>query len=255
MLLVLLLIGAMQARAQACEDELAQADELYAQGQFDQAIRLLDRCLDKPEAAEAERQQAYQLKGLALVGKGLESDARETVRRLLELVPNYEPDPAEAPPQFVEMVEEVKRERAQEEAPAQEEAAPVSEERPLPPAVQPQPPAQTPRPGFTLFAGASLPLGDFADDEPGIGPAGFAKTGLSAMADFSLPLGTSGLRFVASAAYLRNGVDEVLEGLVASGLEGSFLDEFGLTVDISADADSWVNIPVLAGLRFDVPVS
>ena len=93
-----------------CAEELAEANEAYARGRFDQTIALLDRCLNKDGIPENERLTAYRLKGLSYIGKGLEGDARASVRLLLSLVPDYEPDPILDPPDFVSMVDEMKEE-------------------------------------------------------------------------------------------------------------------------------------------------
>ena len=93
-----------------CAEELEQANETYSRGRFDETIALLDRCLAKEEIPEEERLTAYRLKGLSYIGKGLEGDARSSVRRLLALVPNYEPDPVLDPPDFVSLVAEIKQE-------------------------------------------------------------------------------------------------------------------------------------------------
>ena len=98
------------AQTQSCQEELAEANNQYARGQFDQTITLLDQCLEKTGISEQERRTAYRLKGLSFIGKGLEVDAQESIRRLLQVVPNYEPDPVEDPPDFVKMVNEIKDE-------------------------------------------------------------------------------------------------------------------------------------------------
>ncbi len=93
-----------------CAGELEEASTQYAQGRFDETIALTDRCLEKENILESERRAAYRLKGLSYIGKGLEGDAKASVRRLLAIVPNYEPDPILDPPDFVALVNEVKAE-------------------------------------------------------------------------------------------------------------------------------------------------
>ncbi|MDX1547567.1 MAG: FlgD immunoglobulin-like domain containing protein [Rhodothermales bacterium] len=133
-LLLLALLGpvfvapAGQALAQtACENELADAEQAYTFGRFDEAIRLLHRCLDARTATEKERRMAYRLIGLSYLGKDVLSEARESVRRLLELVPDYTPDPDQDPPPFVEMVQDVRREMRRE--PTRPEPPPPAAER------------------------------------------------------------------------------------------------------------------------------
>ena len=58
-----------QAMAQACTRERTDADQAYTLGRFDEAINLLNRCLDKSNATSQERQQAYRLLALSSIGK------------------------------------------------------------------------------------------------------------------------------------------------------------------------------------------
>lgn len=112
-LLICLLVPIKQSIAQSsssCDQELTEANNLYALGQFDQTITIVDQCLVKQGIPEEERRAAYRLKGLSFIGKGLEGDAKASVRRLLDLVPNYQPDPILDPPDFVSLVDEVKSE-------------------------------------------------------------------------------------------------------------------------------------------------
>jgi|GEM_PF-1254415 len=106
------LISPQQSIAQVsnCDQEMKEATDLYALGRFDETITLIDQCLDKQGVADEQRRAAYRLKGLSYIGKGLEGDAKASVRRLLALVPDYQPDPVLDPPDFVSMVDEVKSE-------------------------------------------------------------------------------------------------------------------------------------------------
>jgi tetratricopeptide (TPR) repeat protein len=115
-LVLLLLVGSSlatpaAAQARRCGTALADAEEHYRSGYFDRAIERLDACLDADELDAEERRQAYRLIGLSYIGKDREQEAREAIRALLEVAPDYQPDPALDPPPFVEMVAEVKRQR------------------------------------------------------------------------------------------------------------------------------------------------
>lgn len=112
--------GTAHAQDATCADLLAQADQFYERGGFDEAIARTDQCLALTSVSETERRTAYRLKGLSYIGKGLEVDARESIRRLLELVPNYEPDPVMDPPNFVDMITEMRDEMTAEESEPQE---------------------------------------------------------------------------------------------------------------------------------------
>ncbi len=102
------------AQERSCQELLVEANQLYTRGAFDETIVLLDQCIALPSVTEQQRRTAYRLKGLCFIGKGLEVDARESVRRLLTLVPDYEPDPAMDPPSFVTLIQEVRQELNQE---------------------------------------------------------------------------------------------------------------------------------------------
>ena len=107
-----------------CDQEMTQANDLYALGRFDEAISFIQQCLDKSGISEDQRRSAYRIIGLSYIGKGLEGDAKDSVRRLLALAPNYTPDPVLDPPDFVSLVNELKAEM-QGSAPNQ----PVAEQR------------------------------------------------------------------------------------------------------------------------------
>ena len=111
LLLALLAALAGPAAAQTCASALDRAEASYQSGEFDAAIERLTTCLDQGALSPEERRQAYRLVGLSYIGKDREADARDAVVRLLEVAPNYQPDPALDPPPFVRLVEEMRRQR------------------------------------------------------------------------------------------------------------------------------------------------
>lgn len=115
LLLSLVVCTAANAQAQ-CTDELTRAEQAYTQGQFDETIALADQCLNRPNIPETDRRLAFRLKGLSYIGKGLEGDAREAVRRLLEIIPDFRADPVQDPPAFVQLIEDVRTELGQRSA-------------------------------------------------------------------------------------------------------------------------------------------
>lgn len=110
LLLALLASFAVPAAAQNCDTALEDAAEQYRTGYFDEAIERLTDCLEQNAFGAEERRRAYRLLGLSYIGKDREQDARAAVRALLEVAPNYQPDPALDPPPFVALVEEMNRE-------------------------------------------------------------------------------------------------------------------------------------------------
>ena len=94
-------------QAQTCDGALERADGLYVQAEFDAAIALLTECMEGEAFSEAERARAYRLLGLSYVGKGQTAEARTAAEDLMALDPTYEPDPADDPPSWQRLVEEV----------------------------------------------------------------------------------------------------------------------------------------------------
>lgn len=115
MLRALLLLGclaiAAPASAQNCSNALQRAETSYQSGDFDNTIDRLTTCIEAGRFSDEERRKAYRLIGLSYIGKDREADARAAVAALLEVAPNYEPDPAVDPPPFVRMVSEMRRRR------------------------------------------------------------------------------------------------------------------------------------------------
>ena len=107
---LLLSVQSVNAQEMICQEELSEANALYTNGRFDESIERIDVCLAKENISVAERRTAYRLKGLCFIGKGAEVDAKGAVQYLLELFPNYQPDPVQDPPDFVMMVNEMKEE-------------------------------------------------------------------------------------------------------------------------------------------------
>ena len=115
MLRALLLLGclavAAPAAAQNCTNALERAEASYQSGEFDNTIDRLTTCIEAGRFSDEERRTAYRLIGLSYIGKDREADARAAVAALLDVAPNYEPDPAVDPPPFVRMVSEMRRSR------------------------------------------------------------------------------------------------------------------------------------------------
>jgi tetratricopeptide (TPR) repeat protein len=98
-----------------CRAKLTQAENAYTNGRFDEAIDLLSECVNKDKLSRADEQRALKLLGLAFLGKDYVDQAKNTIRKLLELVPGYEPDPDQDPPIFTNMVKQMKEETRRKE--------------------------------------------------------------------------------------------------------------------------------------------
>ena len=133
--LALLLSAVASETAQAqnpapCQKALAEANDHFLFGRFDEAGTLLEDCLKLNGFSNEEKPEVYKLLVQIYDARGLEEQVKKALGDLLTLVPNYEPDP-EDPPSFKQMVEAHKREMA---AAAVPEETPVEEEQQAPPA-------------------------------------------------------------------------------------------------------------------------
>ncbi len=110
--LVALLVVPEAAQAQeSCDQALAEANTHFSFGRFDEAITLLDACLEQDAFSEEQQRQAYEILAQVYEANGQEQEARTALAELLTLSPGYEPDPA-YPSSFRDLVEAVKGELA-----------------------------------------------------------------------------------------------------------------------------------------------
>jgi tetratricopeptide (TPR) repeat protein len=124
--------SAVKVQAQdKCAQELAQAEEMYFAGEFDAAIDLLTGCLNKGGLTAEEQTRVYKLLALVYISKNDPARAKENVQKLLELAPNYQPDPNEDPPELIDMVQQIRQERERQEQIRQEQERKREEERRL----------------------------------------------------------------------------------------------------------------------------
>ena len=123
LLATLLLVVSPDAFAQPrdkCAEERADAKNFYLEGQFDEAIRLLQACLVREELFVDEAVQVYRLMGLAAINKGDLEQAQQAIRDLLQRVPSYEADPIQDPPSYMTLVAVVRQEVAAEQTPSEQ---------------------------------------------------------------------------------------------------------------------------------------
>jgi tetratricopeptide (TPR) repeat protein len=97
-----------------CPEKINEAEQLYTIGRFDEAINILTRCIEGGTLRDEDKMRAYRLLGLSYIAKDFLEDARSAIRKLLEMVPHYMPDPIQDPPPFTRLVEEVKEQREEE---------------------------------------------------------------------------------------------------------------------------------------------
>ncbi len=112
---VLLYLAAVPDRSSAqgsCEQALVRANGYYYDARFDDGIALLKHCLDEGAFSQEEQLQAYTLLSMTCFANRQEADARQAIQILLELNPDYEPDPIRVQPSYRALVEAVRRARS-----------------------------------------------------------------------------------------------------------------------------------------------
>ena len=132
------IISPAQAQ-EKCDTAIPDAEKKYNTGRFDEAISILESCLPG-DFTEKEKGEAYRIIALAYHAKDYLEQARTAVKKLLELVPDWEPDPIQDPPQFQRMVEEMKQKMETQKQP--QEQPPVEEEQLM--EIPAEPPQQLP---------------------------------------------------------------------------------------------------------------
>lgn len=96
-------------------------------------------------------------------------------------------------------------------------------------------------PSISVFGGISLPTGDFGDD--GSESDGYAKTGFLAGVDYTKPLAMEGLGWFSTLALIYNPLDK-------DKLEEALSEEFDVDLEGAMKSGSWLNIPVLTGVKY-----
>ncbi|MFC1538755.1 hypothetical protein ACFL6H_04970 [Candidatus Latescibacterota bacterium] len=94
---------------------------------------------------------------------------------------------------------------------------------------------------FSIFGGLAMPQGDFGDDDD-LEDCGNAKTGFGAGINYTTQLTNPDLSWISSISFLMNGWDEDM-------LE----EEWG--EDTKIDAGSWINIPIMSGIKYQTSIS
>ncbi|MFH1845508.1 MAG: hypothetical protein ABIF77_20170 [bacterium] len=115
------------AWAYDCENEVAQANNLYVQGKFNQAIELMEGCLNRPDLDPEVKGRAYRIIGLSYIALDLEQNAKGAIEAILLQSPGYMADLDNDPPPYVRLVEQVRAEQGMELAAA--EVVPAKEEK------------------------------------------------------------------------------------------------------------------------------
>ncbi len=89
-----------------CAKQLDKAEHDYDTGNFQEALGLIEACINKPGISKPEIARAYRLLGLVYIGQQLQKEANDAVKKLLLVVPNYKVNPKTDSPQFQKIIEE-----------------------------------------------------------------------------------------------------------------------------------------------------
>lgn len=90
-----------------CDTLLTKAEEQYRSGYWNNAIVLIKQCLNNKDSSENNVEKAYRLLGLVYIATELEKEAKDAIRNLLIMAPDYKINPEQDPPQFQRMIENI----------------------------------------------------------------------------------------------------------------------------------------------------
>ena len=107
-----------------CSERLDQAEEFYYDGDFDKTIEIVNQCLQEQSISNNDRTRAHTLLARTYLAKENIQTAKENVRIILKLEPEYQPTIEQETPKFVNLVTEVRKE--QEQLAAAETASGIS---------------------------------------------------------------------------------------------------------------------------------
>jgi len=116
-----------------CESNVAQAQGLYVSGAFGEVEAMLAPCLQPGQLGDDERVLAHRLLILSALQQGRLIEAKLVALALLNLRPDYEPDPAFDPPSYADLIRTVRSQLAVSQP---EERAEVDTSRVHPHSVQ-----------------------------------------------------------------------------------------------------------------------
>jgi len=99
------------AQEKKCALAFAKATEEYDKGNLGEAETLITNCLKIANPTSEEKLQAYELLGLVYLSmQNREEAAKNVIKKLLAINPDYEPNPNDLKPDYVDFVKKVKEE-------------------------------------------------------------------------------------------------------------------------------------------------
>ncbi len=110
--------------AATCISNLERAEELRLRGRFEDAIDLVNPCKDINQLSIRDRATVYDIMAKSYEGLQRQQEAIDAIKRLLELAPQFEPDPAANSRTYVQLFEQVREEQQNEPVPEPETVPP-----------------------------------------------------------------------------------------------------------------------------------
>jgi len=109
LLITVSLIGHTLFSQNNCDwSSLNDADKNYQSGNFNETIRLINRCINEG-FNEQQKVQGYRLLAKTYLAFDNDSSANKAVNELLNINPKFQPDYLTDPPKFIQIIEKIKR--------------------------------------------------------------------------------------------------------------------------------------------------
>ncbi len=123
--------AAMPQTPSPCETELKTAEQKYLDGYLDEAMGLLNRCLNKPSATNQDSAEAYKLLGKIYIAKENRQEAKKAFWMMLMINPAANLEPATETAEVMLIFYEVKAALEKQRQPPEEvKAAPGKQQQP-----------------------------------------------------------------------------------------------------------------------------
>ena len=104
------------AENQLSTKQINEAEESYFNGEFEKAIELVNLSLSDPKLPKPDQMKAYTILARIYVAKDELNQAKENIRNILKIDPNYQPTIEQEMPIFVSLVSQVKKENSDKKA-------------------------------------------------------------------------------------------------------------------------------------------
>ena len=105
-----------EQRRAACGPALSEAESSAYDNRFDDAVQILERCIDGRGFDADEKMQAYMLLARIHLRQDSVEAAEASLRKLIAMAPDYRPDPVMVPKDLADRVEKVRDDMAREAA-------------------------------------------------------------------------------------------------------------------------------------------